>query len=78
MIQQGVSFYSYQNAYRAGRLDMEGMVAEVASLGCDGVELVPIMTPPTSYPRATEAELDAWHALMEKYHTRPFHSCRLA
>ena len=61
MIGQGVSFYSYQVAYREGRLDMEGMVAEVKKLGCDGIELVPVMTPPTSYPKATEAEIAAWH-----------------
>jgi len=71
MMKQGVSFYSYQNAYRTGKLDMEGMVAEVAKLGCDGVELVPIMTPPTSYPKATDAEIAAWHELMAKYGTRP-------
>ena len=71
MIRQGVSFYSYQNAYREGRLDMEGMVAEVQKLGCDGVELVPIMTPPCSYPLATDREIEAWQALMEKYGTKP-------
>ncbi len=71
MIKQGVSFYSYQVAYREGRLDMEGMVAEVARLGCDGVELVPVMTPPTSYPKATEAEIAAWHELMARYGTTP-------
>lgn len=71
MIKQGVSFYSYQVAYRENRLDMEGMVKEVADLGCDGIELVPIMTPPTSYPVAKEEEIDAWHALMDKYHVRP-------
>lgn len=71
MIHQGVSFYSYQNAYRAGLLDMEGMVRAVRDLGCDGVELVPIMTPPTSYPKATEAEIAAWHELMAKYGTVP-------
>ena len=71
MIKQGVSFYSYQNAYRAGQLDLEGCVREVARLGCDGVELVPIMTPPCSYPVATEAEIAAWRELMQKYGTRP-------
>ena len=71
MIHQGVSFYSYQNAYRAGQLDMDGMVHAVKDLGCDGVELVPIMTPPTSYPKATEAEIAAWHELMAKYGTKP-------
>ena len=71
MIRQGVSFYSYQNAYRSGRMTMEDMVAEVAALGCDGVELVPIMTPPCSYPKAKPEEIDAWHQLMAKYSTKP-------
>lgn len=71
MIRQGVSFYSYQNAYRAGRMNMEDMVAEVAALGCDGVELVPVMTPPTAYPKAKPEEIDAWHELMAKYNTKP-------
>ncbi len=71
MIRQGVSFYSYQNAYRSGRMTMEDMVAEVAALGCDGVELVPVMTPPCSYPKALPEEIDAWYELMARYNTRP-------
>ncbi len=67
----GVSFYSYQDAFRTGKLDLEGCVAEVAKLGADGIELLPTQTPPCSYPKAEPAEIDAWHALMAKYGTRP-------
>ena len=71
MIHQGVSFYSYQVAYQAGQLDLEGMVRAVTDLGCDGVELLPVMTPPTSYPKAKDEEIAAWHELMAKYGTKP-------
>ena len=37
MIHQGVSFYSYQAAARQGKINLEGMVAELKNLGCDGV-----------------------------------------
>ena len=71
MIKQGVSFYSYQTEYAAGRMSLEDMIAEVHDLGCDGIELVPTQTPPSSYPAATEEEIDRWFSLMDKYGTRP-------
>jgi len=71
MIHQGVSFYSYQSAYRQGKIDLEGMVAQVQALGCDGVELVPPQTPPIAYPNPTLAQIEAWFSLMEKYGTKP-------
>lgn len=71
MIKQGVSFYSYQESFRAGKMTLEDMVAEVRNLDCDGIELVPIQTPPSSYPKATQQEIEDWHLLMEKYNTKP-------
>ncbi len=71
MIKQGVSLYSYQTAYRNGTMDLEAMAAEIAHLGCDGIELLPTQTHICSYPRATEAEIAAWQELMARYSLQP-------
>ncbi len=71
MLKRGVSFYSYQNEWNAGRMDLEACVRAVAELGADGIELLAVQTPPTTYPNPTPAEGEAWWALMEKYHTKP-------
>ncbi len=68
---RGVSFYSYQVAFRTGRMNLEDCVRAVAEMGADGIELLAMQTPPATYPEAKPEEVAAWQELMEKYHTKP-------
>ena len=68
----GVSFYSYQHAYRTGKLDLEGCLRALSQIpGADGVELLATQTPPAAYPYPTRAEIEKWNELLDKYHLVP-------
>lgn len=73
-IKFGVSFYSYQAAYAAGKMTVEDCIKELSDLpGADGIEILTGRTvhPPVSYPYPTKEELDYWFSLMDKYGTKP-------
>lgn len=69
-IRRGVSLYSYQEAYFTREMSLDDCVAEVASLGAEGVELLPEeMTP--NYPNPPASWVEHWHGLMKTFHTKP-------
>ena len=69
-IKRGVSFYSYQEEYYIGKLDLEGCVAEAAKIGANGIEVIPEQSW-NSFPNLSDAELETWHKYMAKYGTTP-------
>ncbi len=67
---RGVTFYSYQEEYYTRTMRLEDCVAEVASMGAEGVEVIAEEMVP-NYPDPPEAWVQHWHSLMDKYHTKP-------
>ncbi len=73
-IKFGVSFYSYQAAYAAGKMTVEDCIKALSDLpGADGIEILTARTPhpPVSYPYPTEKELAYWFELMDRFGTKP-------
>ncbi len=71
-IKRGVSLYSYQKEYFNGRLDLEGMVALVASsTKATGIQLLPEQMPIGKYPHTYDRDVAWWKELMAKYGTEP-------
>ena len=68
---RGVSFWSYGHSYRAGRLTIEGMLAEISKIGATGVEALPNINNFYPYPNYTQKDTENWFALLEKYHLEP-------
>lgn len=69
-IKRGVSFYSYQDEYYLGKLDMEGCIREVAEMGADGIEIISEALIP-DFPNPPQSWVDSWFSLMDQYHTKP-------
>lgn len=69
-IKRGVSFYSYQDEYYLGKLDMEGCIKEVADMGADGIEIISESLIP-NFPNPPQMWVDRWFSLMEQYGTKP-------
>jgi hypothetical protein len=67
---RGVTFYSYQEEYYTRAMDLEDCIAEVASMGAEGAELLAEEMVP-NYPDPPEAWVEHWHALLNKYHVKP-------
>ncbi|HVB33467.1 MAG TPA: TIM barrel protein [Patescibacteria group bacterium] len=67
---RGVTLYSYQEEYYTGAMTLEDCVAEVASMGAEGVEVIAEEMVP-NYPDPPESWVKQWHGLMAKYHTKP-------
>jgi sugar phosphate isomerase/epimerase len=67
---RGVSLYSYQEEYYTHAMTLEDCLAEVASMGADGVEVIAEEMVP-NYPDPPESWVKQWHGLLEKYHTKP-------
>ena len=67
-LKKTVSFWSYTESYKAGRMNVEDMVAAAAKAGATGVEILPnnfdIVTYPYGY---TKKECEAWKELTAKY-----------
>jgi len=70
-IKHGVSLYSYQENYYLGKLDLEGCVAAAKNAGADGIEVIPEQMPIGQYPYPTDAQVDHWFSLMDKYGVHP-------
>ncbi len=62
-MQLGCSMYSYVKAVQAGRLDLASFIAEVASLGLKGVELLDFFYKDPKEERKTAAKALADHGL---------------
>ena len=67
---RGVTLYSYQEEYYTHAMTLEDCIAEVASMGAEGIEVIAEEMVP-NYPDPPEAWVQQWHALMAKYHTKP-------
>lgn len=68
MFQRGVSLYSFQEELFLGQMTVEDCVAFAASIGANGIELLPEQNLP-GFPLITDAQIDGWHGLMDKYGT---------
>ena len=69
-IKRSVSFYSYQEAFFTGKLDLEGCIREAAKAGATGIELLAEEMVDT-FPVITPAFKDQWFEWMAKYGTEP-------
>ena len=70
-IKQGVSLYSYQQAYYKKELDIEGAVKAAAGAGATGIELIAEQMPVGRYPNPSDKDIAWWKDLMAKYGTTP-------
>ena len=64
-IKRGVSLYSFQEELFLGQMKVEDCVEFAASIGANGIELLPEQNMP-SYPDVTDADIDWWHELMAR------------
>ena len=67
---RGVTLYSYQEEYYTRAMTLEDCIADVASMGAEGVELIAEEMVP-NYPDPPDRWVEHWHQLMDRYHTRP-------
>ncbi len=74
-ISRGVTFYSYQTAYYTGQMSLEDCIAEAASIGAYGLEVIADAMIP-NYPDPPESWVEQWHAWMKRYHTIPVQYCQ--
>ncbi len=68
MFKRGVSLYSFQEELFLGQMTLENCVAFCASIGAKGIEVLPEQNMP-GFPNISDAQVDAWHAMMAKYDT---------
>ena len=71
-IKRGVSLYSFQHETFLGKMNLEDCIRTCAELGANGIEVIGEQSF-WGYPEqpAKEADIQHWHALMEKYGTTP-------
>lgn len=71
-IKRGVSLYSFQHETFLGKMDLEDCIRTCAELGAFGIEVIGEQSF-WGYPEqpVKEADIQHWHALMEKYRTTP-------
>lgn len=74
-IKRGVSFYSYQEEFMAGVMNVEDCVRETADMGAEGIEILAEAMVP-DYPNPPSRWIDQWNSWMEKYHTVPAAYCQ--
>lgn len=72
---RGVSFYSYQTLYYTGQMSVEDCIAEAASIGANGLEVIADAMIP-NYPAPPDQWVEQWHGWMQKYHTTPVQYCQ--
>jgi Xylose isomerase-like TIM barrel len=69
-IKRGVSLYSFQEEYFLRKMDLEKILATVAGMGVQGVEIIGDQMIP-GYPNVPDAWYDQWHKWLEKYKLTP-------
>jgi sugar phosphate isomerase/epimerase len=69
-IKRGVSLYSFQDEAFRGTHTLEDLIAAAASFGANGIEVIPEQTW-DNFPHLTDAQVDEWFGLHDKYGTRP-------
>lgn len=71
-IKRGVTFYSYQKTYYKGERNLEELVRITSEVvGAEGIEMMLEQTPVGQFPNPTDADVDWWFGLMDKYKTKP-------
>lgn len=69
-IMLGVSLYSYQHAIYTGEMTLEDCLAELNSIGAQGLQIIDEITVP-NFPNPPEAWVDRWFQLCDKYKLTP-------
>jgi sugar phosphate isomerase/epimerase len=69
-IKRGVSLYSFQEEYFLRTMSLEDILAKVAELGIQGVEIIGDQMIP-GYPNVLDAWYNQWHKLVDKYKLTP-------
>jgi sugar phosphate isomerase/epimerase len=69
-IKLGVSTYCYQHAIYTGEMTTEDCLAEIHSIGAEGVQIIDAITI-ADFPNPTEAWVDKWLGWMDKYKLTP-------
>ena len=64
------SLYSYNGDLQAGTMTLEDCLADLADMGCEGVEFLPEAIVP-GYPEPPRSWLKQWFEWMEKYRLTP-------
>ena len=69
-IKRGVSLYSYQEEFYTRAMTLEDCLSEASSIGAFGIEMLPEEMVP-GFPEISNAWVDHWFALHDKYGTKP-------
>lgn len=69
-IRRGVTLYSYQQEYYKGEMTLEDMIAAVADLDTDGIEILTEACIP-DFPNPSDMFVYRWFEFMDKYKTKP-------
>jgi hypothetical protein len=69
-IMLGVSLYSYQHAFYTGEMTLEDSLAELNSIGAQGVQIIDEITVP-NFPNPSEQWVDHWFEMCDKYKLTP-------
>lgn len=69
-IKRGVTLYSYQEEYYQHEMSLEDCLAELASIGATGVQLIAEEMVP-NYPNPSQAWVENWQAMLAKYRLEP-------
>lgn len=68
MFKRGVSLYSFQEELFLGQMTVEDVVAFAASIGANGIEILPEQNMP-GFPNIDDATVDQWLAMMDRHGT---------
>jgi hypothetical protein len=69
-IMLGVSLYSYQHAIYTGDMTLEDCLAELNSIGAQGLQIIDEITVP-NFPNPSERWVDQWFEMCDKYKLTP-------
>ncbi len=69
-IRRGVSFYSYQDLYRQGRLSLEDCIRVSSEMGIEGIEIIGDQMIPGS-PFPDESFFNQWRDWIKQYDVQP-------
>ncbi len=69
-IMLGVSLYSYQHAFYTGEMTLEDSLAELNSIGAQGVQIIDEITVP-NFPNPPAQWVDRWFEMCDKYKLTP-------
>ncbi|MDI1294675.1 MAG: TIM barrel protein [bacterium] len=68
MFKRGVSLYSFQEELFLGQMTVEDCVAFAASIGANGIEVLPEQNMP-GFPHIDDATVNQWLAMMDRHGT---------